>query len=210
MLIVQYRRQGIAFLPLVAETFGGWHTGAQREVKKLAAATARHTWQEEAEARAAEEEAAAKQTALEDAKAAGDAAVIAKAEEEAREAEANAERERREAEGRNQPNFVLGCVFNKKQIQFPQRFCPPAPPPPSSQNMVLSLSQNAAIAREALELLVTCLKLRPHLLNMFYTLTHIEDFIIDILLGSPHVQIRLSVVEQLILLCSVNTGMRVM
>ena len=37
------RRQGIAFLPLVAETFGGWHTGAQREVKKLAAAFARHT-----------------------------------------------------------------------------------------------------------------------------------------------------------------------
>ena len=44
------RRQGIAFLPLVAETFGGWHTGAQREVKKLAAAIARHTGQEEAEA----------------------------------------------------------------------------------------------------------------------------------------------------------------
>ena len=67
------------------------------------------------------------------------------------------------------------------------------------------LSQNAAIAREALELLVTCLKLRPHLLNMFYTLPHIGDFIIDILVGSPHLQIRLSVVEQLLQLCSVNT-----
>ena len=43
-------RQGIAFLPLVAETFGGWHTGAEREVKKLGAALARHTGQEEGEA----------------------------------------------------------------------------------------------------------------------------------------------------------------
>ena len=40
---------------------------------------------------------------------------------------------------------------------------------------------------------------------MFYTLPHIGDFIIDILLGSPHVQIRLSVVEQLLQLCSINT-----
>ena len=39
-------RQGIAFLPLVAEPFGGWHSDAVREVKKLA----RHKGQEEAEA----------------------------------------------------------------------------------------------------------------------------------------------------------------
>ena len=44
------RRQGITFMPLVAETFGGWHSGAGREVKKLGAALARHTGQEEAEA----------------------------------------------------------------------------------------------------------------------------------------------------------------
>ena len=42
------RRQGLAFLPLVAETFGGWHLSAQREVKKLGPALARHTWQDEA------------------------------------------------------------------------------------------------------------------------------------------------------------------
>ena len=41
---------------------------------------------------------------------------------------------------------------------------------------------------------------------MFYTLTHIGDFIIDILLGSPHVQIRLSVVDQLLQLCSITTA----
>jgi hypothetical protein len=44
------RRQGIAFQPLVAESFGGWHTGAQSEVKKLGVALARHTGQDEAEA----------------------------------------------------------------------------------------------------------------------------------------------------------------
>ena len=44
------RRQGIAFLPIVAETFGGWHPEAGREVKKLGAALARLTGQEEGEA----------------------------------------------------------------------------------------------------------------------------------------------------------------
>ena len=43
-------RQGIAFLPIVAETYGGWHPDAKREVKKLGAALARHTGQEEGEA----------------------------------------------------------------------------------------------------------------------------------------------------------------
>ena len=45
------RRRGIAFLPIVAETFGGWHPDAKREVKKLGAAElARNTGQEEGEA----------------------------------------------------------------------------------------------------------------------------------------------------------------
>ena len=42
--------QGIAFLPIVAESLGGWHNVAEREVKKLGAALARHTGQEEGEA----------------------------------------------------------------------------------------------------------------------------------------------------------------
>ena len=42
-------RQGIAFLPIVAETFGGWHSDTKREVK-LGAALARHTGQDEGEA----------------------------------------------------------------------------------------------------------------------------------------------------------------
>ena len=44
------RRQGIAFLPMVVESFGGWHEVAEREVRKLGAALARHTGQEEGEA----------------------------------------------------------------------------------------------------------------------------------------------------------------
>ena len=44
------RRQGIAFLPLAAESFGGWHSVAEHEVKKLGAALARNTGQEEGEA----------------------------------------------------------------------------------------------------------------------------------------------------------------
>ena len=43
------RRQGIAFFPLVAETFGGWHSTAQDQVKKLGSALARHTGQVEGE-----------------------------------------------------------------------------------------------------------------------------------------------------------------
>lgn len=62
--------------------------------------------------------------------------------------------------------------------------------------------QDAAIAREALELLVTCLKLRSSLLNIFYTMPHVDDFVIDILLGSPHDEIRLSVVDQFNQLCT--------
>ena len=44
------RQQGIAFIPMVAESFGGWHSAAEQEVKKLGTALARHTGQEEGEA----------------------------------------------------------------------------------------------------------------------------------------------------------------
>ena len=40
------RRQGIAFLPMAAESFGGWPSLAGQEVKKLGAALACH-WTEE-------------------------------------------------------------------------------------------------------------------------------------------------------------------
>jgi hypothetical protein len=44
------RRQGIAFVPLAAESLGGWHEVAVAELGRLAAALARHTGQPEEEA----------------------------------------------------------------------------------------------------------------------------------------------------------------
>ena len=40
-------REGIEFLPLAAESLGGWHPVAVQQVDKLAAALARHTGEEE-------------------------------------------------------------------------------------------------------------------------------------------------------------------
>ena len=46
----QCRQQGIAFIPIVAESLGGWHPIAVEQIKKLGSALARHTGQEEGEA----------------------------------------------------------------------------------------------------------------------------------------------------------------
>ena len=40
------RRQGIAFLPMAAESLGGWHSVAEAEVKKLGAGLARKSGQD--------------------------------------------------------------------------------------------------------------------------------------------------------------------
>ena len=42
-------QQGIAFIPVVAESMGGWHRVALEQLKKLGSALARHTGQEEGE-----------------------------------------------------------------------------------------------------------------------------------------------------------------
>ncbi|XP_070563005.1 ubiquitin carboxyl-terminal hydrolase 24-like isoform X2 [Ptychodera flava] len=57
-------------------------------------------------------------------------------------------------------------------------------------------NKDSRIAREALELLVRCLQLRTDLLGSFYTLPCVNDFIIDILLGSPHCDVRNAALEQ--------------
>ena len=41
--------QGISFIPVVAESTGGWHKTAMEQLKKLGSALARHTGQEEGE-----------------------------------------------------------------------------------------------------------------------------------------------------------------
>ena len=43
------RRQGIKFIPLAVESLGGWHELAVAEIRKLAAALARETGQEDKE-----------------------------------------------------------------------------------------------------------------------------------------------------------------
>ena len=42
-------QQGIAFIPIVAESMGGWHKVALEQLRKLGSALARHTGQEEGE-----------------------------------------------------------------------------------------------------------------------------------------------------------------
>ena len=41
------RGQGIAFIPIVAESLGGLHSIAIREIRKIASALARHTGEDE-------------------------------------------------------------------------------------------------------------------------------------------------------------------
>ena len=43
------REQGIAFIPIVAESLGGWHKVALEQFRKLGSALARHTGQDEGE-----------------------------------------------------------------------------------------------------------------------------------------------------------------
>ncbi|KAM9385228.1 ubiquitin carboxyl-terminal hydrolase 24 isoform 3-T3 [Pholidichthys leucotaenia] len=66
--------------------------------------------------------------------------------------------------------------------------------------------KDAIIAREALSLLVTCLQLRCQLLCSFYNLPAVNDFIIDILLGSPSGEIRRVACDQLYTLSQSDTS----
>ncbi|KAM6962810.1 ubiquitin carboxyl-terminal hydrolase 24 isoform 2-T2 [Aplochiton taeniatus] len=66
--------------------------------------------------------------------------------------------------------------------------------------------KDAIIAREALSLLVTCLQLRCQQLSSFYNLPSVNDFIIDILLGSPSGEIRRVACDQLYTLSQSDTS----
>jgi len=61
--------------------------------------------------------------------------------------------------------------------------------------------QNAAIASESLEMLMTCVKLRSSLLHTFYSLPNMKDFVLDIIRGSPSQDVRLALLGQLTELC---------
>ncbi|KAL4237153.1 Ubiquitin carboxyl-terminal hydrolase 24 [Mactra antiquata] len=66
------------------------------------------------------------------------------------------------------------------------------------QNFISSKDCN--IAKEALEILVTCLQLRSELLAAFYSLPCVSDFIIDILVGCSQSDIRSAAQDQFYLL----------
>uniref|UniRef100_A0A673CAP9 Ubiquitin carboxyl-terminal hydrolase 24 n=1 Tax=Sphaeramia orbicularis TaxID=375764 RepID=A0A673CAP9_9TELE len=66
--------------------------------------------------------------------------------------------------------------------------------------------KDAIIAREALSLLVTCLQLRCQQLCSFYNLPSVNDFIIDVLLGSPSGEIRRVACDQLYTLSQSDTS----
>ncbi|XP_055363801.1 ubiquitin carboxyl-terminal hydrolase 24 isoform X3 [Betta splendens] len=66
--------------------------------------------------------------------------------------------------------------------------------------------KDAIIAREALSLLVTCLQLRCQQFSSFYNLPSVNDFIIDILLGSPSGEIRRVACDQLYTLSQSDTS----
>ena len=44
-----FNQQGIAFIPVVAESLGGWHKVGLEQLRKLGSALARHTGQQEGE-----------------------------------------------------------------------------------------------------------------------------------------------------------------
>ena len=46
---MQFCQQGIAFIPVVAESLGGWHKVGLEQLRKLGSALARHTGQEDRE-----------------------------------------------------------------------------------------------------------------------------------------------------------------
>ncbi|XP_060555692.1 ubiquitin carboxyl-terminal hydrolase 24-like isoform X1 [Ruditapes philippinarum] len=62
------------------------------------------------------------------------------------------------------------------------------------QNFISTKDCN--IAKEALEILVTCLQLRSELIAAFYTLPCVSDFIIDILVGCSQSDIRSAAADQ--------------
>ncbi|XP_062568779.1 ubiquitin carboxyl-terminal hydrolase 24-like [Saccostrea cucullata] len=61
-------------------------------------------------------------------------------------------------------------------------------------------TKDCNIAREALEILVTCLQIRCELISSFYSLPCTSDFIIDILVGCSNADIRNAALEQFFLL----------
>lgn len=63
---------------------------------------------------------------------------------------------------------------------------------------------DSVLANNSLELLVMCLQLRPKLMDMFYKLPNISAFIVDILTGSPSIEVRNAASMHFFVLASSN------
>jgi len=68
----------------------------------------------------------------------------------------------------------------------------------SSRNEISSM--DTLLSEKAIELLVMCLQLRAKLMNVFYYLPNVNEFIIEILVGSPSQQVRSTAMKQLTIL----------
>ncbi|XP_052274227.1 ubiquitin carboxyl-terminal hydrolase 24-like isoform X2 [Dreissena polymorpha] len=71
-------------------------------------------------------------------------------------------------------------------------------------------TKDCNIAKEALEILVTCLQLRSELIAKFYSLPCVSDFIIDILVGCSQGDIRTAAMDQFYLLSQTEMCQREM
>ncbi|KAL3868453.1 hypothetical protein ACJMK2_041259 [Sinanodonta woodiana] len=74
------------------------------------------------------------------------------------------------------------------------------------QQQVIS-TKDCNIAKEALEILVTCLQLRSELIATFYSLPCVSDFIIDILVGCSQADIRNAALDQFYLLSQTEVSL---
>ena len=82
-----------------------------------------------------------------------------------------------------------------------------APNPGRSHDEGLDKTADSLIAQQALELLVSCLKLRSSHLECFFDLPYVSEFIIDILTRPVDSQVRECAVDQLYYLSTITSPM---
>ncbi|KAJ7330595.1 Ubiquitin carboxyl-terminal hydrolase 24 [Desmophyllum pertusum] len=76
----------------------------------------------------------------------------------------------------------------------------------SSGNPSEVTNKDVVIVAEALQLLVLCLQLRTQLMGVFYYLPNVNDFIVEVLIGSVNSQVRSTALEQLLILSQTPVG----
>lgn len=67
-------------------------------------------------------------------------------------------------------------------------------------------NKDVVIVGEALQLLVLCLQLRTQLMGVFYYLPNVNDFIVEVLVGSLNSQVRSTALEQFLIFSQTPVG----